>query len=183
MAERADSQSDIICNHLRKLWFSPWRYEVPKSKGRNGNPRQNPTGNRKASGSARLEEASRSTAKIVQDAAALLDEELAAGIVAAGKVQKRFRDERRIDPQDFSSALQRFQADAHEVLKLINDRLDEMRSDENFQVVRNLFDRSHDMVDLAVELVNSSAAVATQLANSPIVKKNLGSRGEHRNKG
>lgn len=156
---------------------------MPKSKGRNGNPRQNPTGNRKASGSARLEEASRSTAKIVQDAAALLDEELAAGIVAAGKVQKRFRDERRIDPQDFSSALQRFQADAHEVLKLINDRLDEMRSDENFQVVRNLFDRSHDMVDLAVELVNSSAAVATQLANSPIVKKNLGSRGEHRNKG
>ena len=156
---------------------------MPKSKARDDNPRQNPAGSRKGTGSARLEEASRSTAKIVQDAAALLDEELAAGIVAAGKVQQRFRDERRIDPQDFSSALQRFQADAHEVLKLLNDRLGEMRSDENFQVVRNLFDRSHDMVDLAVELVNSSAEVATQLANSPIVKENLGSRGKRKNKG
>lgn len=42
--------------------------------------------------------------RIVQDAAALLDEELAAGIVAAKQVQKRFRKERRIDPQDFGAA-------------------------------------------------------------------------------
>src|SRR5215472_9902560 len=59
--------------------------------------------------------------------------------------------------------MQRFQADAHEVLKLLNDRLSDMRSDENFQAVRNLFDRSHDMVDLTVDLVNSSAEVANQL--------------------
>jgi len=48
----------------------------------------------------------------VKDAAALLDEELAAGIQAAQQVQQRFRKQGRIDPADFSDALQRFQADA-----------------------------------------------------------------------
>jgi len=48
----------------------------------------------------------------VKDAAALLDEELAAGIQAAQQVQQRFRKQGRIDPAVFSDALQRFQADA-----------------------------------------------------------------------
>jgi hypothetical protein len=146
---------------------------MPKSKatgqaGRSRNP--------KSASSGRFEQVSKSTSQIVKDAAALLDEELAAGIVAADQVQRRFRKEGRVDPADFSNALQRFQADAHEVITLLNDRLSEMRSDENFAVVKNLVNRSHDMVDLAVEMVNSSADIATQLANSPIVKQNLGRR-------
>ena len=134
------------------------------------------TRNPKGAASGRFEQVSKSTSQIVKDAAALLDEELAAGIVAANQVQRRFRKEGRIDPADFSNALQRFQADAHEVITLLNDRLSEMRSEENFAVVKNLVNRSHDMVDLAVEMVNSSAEIATQLANSPIVKQNLGRR-------
>ena len=108
------------------------------------------------------------------------DEELAAGIVAANQVQKRFRQERRIDAGDFSNALQKFQADAHEVIQLLNDRLNEMRSQENFDLVKSLVDRSHDMVDLAVELVNGSAEVANQLANSPILKQDAGRRGKRK---
>lgn len=127
--------------------------------------------NRRSANSGRLEEVSKSTAQIVKDAAALLDEELAAGITAAKQVQQRFRKEGRIDPADFGDALQRFQADAHEVIALLNDRLNEMRSDENYQVVKKLVDRSHDLVDVAVELVNGSAEIANQLANSPVVKQ------------
>ena len=131
--------------------------------------------NRKAT-KARFEQVSKSSAQIVKDAAALLDEELASGIVAAKQVQQRFRKEGRVDPTDFSEALNRFQANAHEVISLLNDRLSEMRSDENFAVVKNLVERSHDMVDLAVELVNSSAEIASQLANSPVLKKESGRR-------
>jgi hypothetical protein len=127
--------------------------------------------NKRSAKSGRLEEVSKSTAQIVKDAAALLDEELAAGITAAKQVQQRFRKEGRIDPADFGDALQRFQADAHEVIALLNDRLNEMRSDENYQVVKKLVDRSHDLVDVAVELVNGSAEIANQLANSPVVKQ------------
>ena len=148
---------------------------MAKSKAQNTSQRGGAKGADRSSGK-RFEQVSKSTSQIVKDAAALLDEELAAGIVAADQVQRRFRKEGRIDPADFSNALQRFQADAHEVITLLNDRLNEMRSQENFDVVKNLVNRSHDMVDLAVEMVNSSAEVATQLANSPIVKKNLGRR-------
>src|SRR5215469_17628471 len=126
------------------------------------------TTNRRSAKSSRFEDVSKSSAQIVKDAAALLDEELAAGITAAKQVQQRFRKEGRIDPSDFSDALQRFQANAHEVIALLNDRLDEMRSQENFELVQKLVERSH---DLAVELVNSSAEIANQLANSPIVKQ------------
>jgi hypothetical protein len=131
---------------------------MPKSKAR--------TANRRGADSRRFEEISNSSAQVVKDAAALLDEELAAGIQTAKQVQQRFRKRGRIDPADFSDALQRFQADAHEVIGLLNDRLDEMRSQENFQLVRKLVQRSHDLVDVAVELVNSSAEIANQIANS-----------------
>jgi len=134
------------------------------------------TANRRNRNSRRLEEVSKSSAQIVKDAAALLDEELAAGIQAAKQVQQRFRKEGRIDPADFSDALSRFQADAHEVIALLNDRLNEMRSDENFKLVKKLIDRSHDLVDVAVEVVNGSAEIANQLANSPRAKQASESR-------
>jgi hypothetical protein len=134
------------------------------------------TANRRSANSGRFEEVSKSTAQIVKDAAALLDEELAAGITAAKQVQQRFRKEGRINPADFGDALQRFQADAHEVIALLNDRLNEMRTDENYQIVKKLVDRSHDLIDVAVDLVNGSAEVANQLANSPIVKQTTGRR-------
>jgi len=110
----------------------------------------------------------------------LLDEELAAGTLASKQVQGRFRQERRVDQADFSDALQRFQADAHEVITLLNDRLNDMRSQENFALVKNLVNRSHDMVDIAVDMVNSSAEVATHLANSPILKRNSEGRVSHK---
>jgi len=149
---------------------------MAKSKGNHKGPTGAANRDRKSAASERLQQMSQSTSQIVKDAAALLDEELAAGIVTANRVQRRFRKEGRVDPADFGNALQRFQADAHEVITLLNERLDDMRSDGNFDVVKKLVNRSHDVVDLAVEMVNSSAEIATQLANSPMVKQNLGRR-------
>ncbi len=147
---------------------------MPRSKEHNNQRTSANRGPKRSSG--RFEAISQSSAQIVKDAAALLDQELAEGIVAANQVQKRFREERRIDPADFSNALQRFQADAHEVIQLLNDRLNDMRSQENSDLVKNLLDRSHDLVDLAVELVTGSAEIATQLAQSPILKQPRGGR-------
>ena len=129
------------------------------------------TANRRGADSRRFEQVSKSSAQIVKDAATLLDEELAAGIQAAKQVQQRFRKQGRIDPADFSDALRRFQADAHEVIGLLNDRLGEMRSQENFQLVQKLVERSQDLVDVAVELVNSSAEIANRIANSRKAKQ------------
>ena len=54
---------------------------------------------------------------------------------------------------------------------LLNDRSDEMRLQENFQLDQKLVEGSHDLVDVAVELVNSSAEIANQIANSRKAKQ------------
>lgn len=127
--------------------------------------------------SAQLQSISKSTSQIVKDAAALLDEEVAAGIVAARQVQQRFQKERRIAPVDFQEALKKFQSDAHEVISLLNNQMDELRSQENVELVKRLITRSHDVVDLAVELVNTGAEVANQLVELAPRKHNARNAG------
>ena len=109
------------------------------------------------------------TSQIVKEAAALLDEEVAAGIVTARQMQQRFSQERRIDPADFQDSLKRFQGDAHEVVNLLNQQFAELRSDENAELVSRFVTNTHDLLDVVVGVVNMSAEIANQLvaANLP----------------
>jgi hypothetical protein len=115
---------------------------------------------------ARLGKIGRSSAQIVREAAALLDEELAAGIVAAKQVQQRFQKDRHIDPRDFKKALEKFQRDAHEVVGLLDEQFSELRSKDNSEFAGRLLRNAHGVVDLAVELVNIGAEIADQWAQS-----------------
>ena len=87
---------------------------------------QKTTGDSASERSRRLKQISNHTSQIVKDAASMLDEEVAAGIVAARQMQQRFQKERRIDPTDFKQALQKFQGNAHEVITLLDDQLAEL---------------------------------------------------------
>lgn len=120
--------------------------------------------------SERFKQISKSSSQIVKDAAVLLDEEIAAGIVAAKQMQQRFQKERRVDPADFKSLIQKFQSDAHEVVNLFSDQLAELRSAENAELVNSLVRRAHDVLDLATEVVVMSADVATQAVQSRLRK-------------
>ena len=133
-------------------------------KTQNSGPASNPKGDTGSERSRRLKQISRNTSQIVQDAASMLDEEVAAGIVAAKQMQQRFQKERRLDPGDFSQALQKFQGNAHEVITLLDDQLSELRSKENTELARRFVTHGHGIVDLAVELVNMGAELANQLA-------------------
>ncbi len=112
------------------------------------------------------------SAQIVRDAAVLLDEEIAAGIVTAKNMQKRFQRERRIDPADFSKTLQRFQSDAHEVVNLLNEQIAELRTKENATLMTRLVNNTHGLLDLVVGLVNTGAEIANQLAQANLPKRN-----------
>jgi len=140
-------------------------------------------GNKKASArsgkdSERFHQISQSTSQIVKDAAALLDEEVAAGIVAARKVQQRFQKEQRIDSADFQEALHKFQGDAHQVVGMLTTQFDQLRSKENSELIKRLVSNTHDVVDLAVEMVNMGAEIAGQLAQVTLKKGNLETRGK-----
>ena len=113
-----------------------------------------------------LKQISKNSAQIVRDAAALLDEEVAAGVLAARQVQRRFREDRRINRGDFDKTLQKFQNDAHEVVNLLDSQMSEVRSRKNTDLARRLLHSTHDVVDLAVELVNMGAEIADQLAQA-----------------
>jgi hypothetical protein len=110
--------------------------------------------------------------QIVRDAAALLDEEIAAGIVAARNVQQRFQKQRQLDPGDLKGALQRFQGDAHEVVSLVNDQFTELRAEENAELVKRMVNNAHDLVDVVVGVVNMGVEVANELAQAKLPRKN-----------
>jgi hypothetical protein len=132
-------------------------------------------------GDRRFKDIGTASSRIVTQAAALLDEEIAAGIVAAKQVQQRFQKERRIDPRDFREALQRFQRDGHEVVDLIDHQLGELRSKENAELTTRLLHNAHDLLDLAVGLVNMGAEIAGQLAQTNLPRQDGGSA-ERRNR-
>lgn len=61
------------------------------------------------------------TSKIVQQAASILEEEIAAGIVAAKKVEARLLDVQKLRGADSQEVMQRFRRDAHEVVDILID--------------------------------------------------------------
>ncbi len=129
-------------------------------------------------GNPRFDKIGKATSQIVQDAAALLDEELASGIVAARKVQQRFQDERKLDPSDLNEALQRFRGDAHQLVDMLNRQISAMSSKENTELATRLVSNSHDLLDLVVGLVN----IGVELTNQ-IVQTNLPKTGRNEGKG
>jgi hypothetical protein len=109
--------------------------------------------------------------EVIKQAALILDEELAAGIVTARQMQQRFEQERRVDPADFKDALQRFQRDGHEVINVLGDQVAELRSDENGERVKRLVENSHDALDMLVEFAKLGADVVNQLVHANLRNK------------
>jgi hypothetical protein len=58
---------------------------------------------------------------IVREAAAILEEEIAAGIVAAKKVEERFVNVKELRSGDPSDLVNRFRRDAHDILDIVLD--------------------------------------------------------------
>jgi hypothetical protein len=120
----------------------------------------------------RIGQISSATSQIVKEAGAVLDEEMAIGIVTAKKMQERFDNERRIDSTDFKEALQRFQNDGHELVGLVDQQIVELRSDENVDLTNRLIANVHSLLDLAVGLVGTGTEIANQLIERNLPKRN-----------
>ncbi|MFM0174729.1 hypothetical protein PQR33_35980 [Paraburkholderia sediminicola] len=118
----------------------------------------------------RVRQIGQSASQVVKEASLLLNEELAAGIVAARQMQQRFEKERRIDPVDFKDALQRFQRDGHEVINLLSDQVSDLNSDETAQRIKQIVDNGHNALDLFVELAKTGSEVMNQLVQSNLKK-------------
>jgi hypothetical protein len=65
----------------------------------------------------------RNATRVVRQAAKVLEQELAAGIVAAKRIEERFIDVQQIRSRNPDEVMQRFRRDAHEVVDIIVDVL------------------------------------------------------------
>lgn len=74
-----------------------------------------------ADDASRLRSAVGATSRIVQQAATILEEEIAAGIVAAKRVEGRLVDVQKLRGADPQEVMQRFRRDAHEVVDILID--------------------------------------------------------------
>jgi hypothetical protein len=145
---------------------------MAKTKAKSKADKSSETKNGRGRRSTRLfERVQKESPEIIREAALLLDEELAAGIVAAKKMHRRFQEERRIDPADFKDALQRLQSDAHEVVTILNQQVTQMSSKENTEVVTRLISNSHGLIDLLVGFVDTGVDVANQLIEANLPKQ------------
>jgi hypothetical protein len=144
---------------------------VTRKAGKKAKARPSASRSEPGARSARFKQISKGSSQIVRDAAVLLDDEIASGILAAKQMQQRFQKQRRIDPSDFKDALKRFQGDAHEVVNLLNDQFAELRSEENAQLVGRFTSNAHNLLDLVVELAKMGAEIADQVAQSNLPKK------------
>lgn len=124
----------------------------------------------------RFERIGSSTSEIVKQAATLLDEEIAAGIVAARQVQDRFQRERRIDPGDFRNVLARLQSDAHQMVSLLDDQFAALRSEENAEIINRFTANAHGLLDLVVEMVNTGAQVVDEVVQQSKIGRKTGGR-------
>jgi hypothetical protein len=129
--------------------------------------RRKQNGKTRTATQARLRRIGDSTSEIVRAAAELLDEEVAAGIVTAKQMQKRFREERRLDPEDWSGALTKLRSDTHGFVNLLEGQLKEAQSKQSAALVRRLVGQSHGLLDVFFELVGTAAEVANQMVKVP----------------
>lgn len=142
--------------------------QMPPSK--NARPRSEKSGRR-------FSRIGASTSQIVLDAAALLDEEVAAGIVAARRIQDRFQKERRFEPGDLDEVLQRFRSNAHDIVNTLNDQFTSLRSSDNDELIGRFLKNTHDLLDLAFGMVTTGAEIVSKFAQSKLNRPNQPSAG------
>lgn len=108
-----------------------------------------------------LDELGKSASDVIQEAAAVLEEELAAGLMAARKVSRRFAEEQRFETEDFAEALKRFHSTGQELIEVARGRIVEMSSESTQDLANRFITDAQGALDVVVDLI----AVGPELAN------------------
>ncbi|MFN8465737.1 MAG: hypothetical protein U0X20_09315 [Caldilineaceae bacterium] len=100
-----------------------------------------------------FDELGKTASQVIQEAASILEEELAAGLVAARRVSQRLVEEQRIEPDDFAEALDRFRSTGKQLIEVARNRMDDVRSDQTQDLSRRFLDDAQGALDVFVDLV------------------------------
>ena len=120
--ETKNSASDIKRKHSKTKKKDKVRVEEPKAEGRKKQEAKTFGGRKIAMDQLdKLKDFAETTSNVVQKAASILEEEIAAGIVAAKQVEKRFINVNKLRSDKPDELIQRFRRDSHELVDIILD--------------------------------------------------------------
>jgi len=109
-----------------------------------------------------LKQFGESSSDMIQKAALILEEEVAAGIVAAKEIERSMREEGDVRSAEFDDIVQRMRRDAHDVVDIIGTQVNQFRSSE-FDDLANRFQKdAHEAVDLFINVLNVAPDIITR---------------------
>lgn len=115
-----------------------------------------------------LREFGASTSDMIQKAAVILEEEVAAGLLAAKEVERSMRETGDVRSDSFDDIVVRLRQDAHDVVNIIGEQVDQLRAEE-FDELSHRFQRdAHEAVDVLLNVVTNAPNIINrflQMAN------------------
>lgn len=112
----------------------------------------------------RIKETGNSASDAVQRAASVFEEELAAGIAGAERLERRFRAEHQIDPAELRAVTQRFRSDGHDVIEVLAERIGEFESGDVRSLAQRFTNDAHGLLDTFANLVDLAPDIINRLA-------------------
>ena len=112
----------------------------------------------------RFEKVAEETSETVTHAATVLEEELAAGLAGARRLEEKLTESRRVDPEAFDELVARVRTDGHALIDTVVGQL-QMTDDQRGEVIRRYTSDAHDALDTVLNLARLAPDVANGLAD------------------
>lgn len=104
-----------------------------------------------------------STSDMIQKAAVILEEEVAVGLLAAREVERSMRETGELRAESFDDILVRLRRDAHDVVNIIGEQVDQMRSAEFDELSGRFQKDAHEAVDVLLNAVTHAPTIINRL--------------------
>lgn len=113
-----------------------------------------------------LSDLGQSTSDMIQKAASVLEEEVAAGIVAAREVERAVREEDEFSAGQFDEIMERLRVDTHEFVSIIGAQINELRSSEYDDFAERFQKDAHDSLDIILRAMSLAPELINRLLKS-----------------
>jgi hypothetical protein len=113
----------------------------------------------------RVKESGSEASEAVQHAASVFEEEIAAGLAGADRLEQRFRAEHRIDPDELNTIVQRFRDDGHNVIEVLAERLGDFQSEDMRSLAQRFTKDAHGLLDAFANLVNLAPDIVNRVTD------------------
>jgi hypothetical protein len=117
------------------------------------------------SGDERFDSVGEETSTAVTHAASVLEEELAAGLATARRLEERLTAERQVDPEALDDLVTRVRKDGHALIDTVAAQLPMAEGDARTEVVRRYTTDAHDVLDTVLNLARLVPDITNGLLN------------------